>query len=228
MSVRFSEMENLDTKYSAINDKVSREAAANTVYGTERLHKSDRTISDINFYSDDPIDREERRYNLGKTNATESLKRIESILGRDLTSEEMVKVYDLFDITSFGYYDYDGASGKDNGPAELSKYDLASADRFKNTIYTIAAAIQSGDLDDLYNRAFENKDPDDPERYTHTFYKDWTAKELPEIYQQILSDKYGEVEPKEGDILPPEEEELSDLDKQDIEDFERIFNDANK
>lgn len=226
MSTRFTEMVDTDIKYNAINDKVSREAVASTIFGDEQLQKSDRTITDINLYGDDAADREEKYYRQNKENATESLKRVEAILGRDLTDEEMVKVYDLFDITSVGYYKYDAANGDNDTKESLDRYDLRDADLFKNTIYTIAAAIQSDDLDELYSRAFKDTDPDDPQRYKYTFYKQWTAKELPKIYQEILSDKYGDGEIKEEDIIPPEEQELSDADKRDIEDFERIFKDS--
>lgn len=206
-------------KYTAINDKVSRDANRTLDHWRDREldEPGDTALRNIN----DRISYESE-YHDYKKNSVNSIKRIENMIGRDLSDDEMVKIYDILDnSTSYiSYADEDEGEGYSGSTIYPGLAD--SGKKEKRILKLIASAIDSEIFDDFYEKLIGDTDL---EEYTgkdssykkYHFYGDRAEK----AFSDALAEKYGEVETKDED--KKESEPVDERDIEDILDFEKIF-----
>lgn len=219
--MRFSEMKDNDLQYAAINDKVSRQSIADGLQYQDLIKKGYRNF-DKGLSEEEQID---DRYAHIKDRAVDSLKYIEEKLGRPLTSDEMVDIYDLIDISGFGAYDARKLSPDVDYKYQISEYDDERAESFNKKVNYIIQAIESGILDKVHDMVMKKAE------HNSTFTIDDYAKDrlfddyVVNSFNEIMDEEYGSPEKKASDELPlPEEESLSKEDLLNLEDFENIYN----
>lgn len=219
--MRFSEINDTDLQYAAINDKVSRQSIIDGLDYQDLIKQGYRDF-DKGLSEEELID---DRYEHIKDRAVDSLKYIEEKLGRPLTSDEMVDIYDLIDISGFGAYDARKLSPNVDYNYEISEYEDDRAESFNKKVNYIVQAIEYGILDKVHDKVM--KKVEDNPTFTindfakNRFFDDYVIKS----FNEIMDEDYGSPEKKANDELPlPEEKPLSKEDLLNLEDFEDIYN----
>lgn len=219
--MRFSEINDTDLQYAAINDKVSRQSIIDGLDYQDLIKQGYRDF-DKGLSEEELID---DRYEHIKDRAVDSLKYIEEKLGRPLTSDEMVDIYDLIDISGFGAYDARKLSPNVDYNYEISEYEDNRAESFNKKVNYIVQAIEYGILDKVHDKVM--KKVEDNPTFTindfakNRFFDDYVIKS----FNEIMDEDYGSPEKKANDELPlPEEKPLSKEDLLNLEDFEDIYN----
>lgn len=219
--MRFSEMNDTDLQYAAINDKVSRQSIIDGLDYQDLIKQGYRNF-DKGLSEEELID---DRYEHIKDRAVDSLKYIEEKLGRPLTSDEMIDIYDLIDISGFGAYDARKLSPDVDYNYELSKYDEDRAESFNKKVNYIVQAIEYGILDKVHDMAMKKAEHNPTftidDFAKNRFFDDYVIKS----FNEIMDEEYGSPDKKASDELPiSEEEPLSKEDLLNLEDFEDIYN----
>lgn len=222
--MRFSEMNDTDLQYAAINDKVSRQSIIDGLDYQDLIKQGYRNF-DKGLSEEELID---DRYEHIKDRAVDSLKYIEEKLGRPLTSDEMVDIYDLIDISGFGAYDARKLSPDVDYNYEVSEYDEDRAESFNKKVNYIVQAIEYGILDKVHDMAMKKAEHNPTftidDFAKNRFFDDYVIKS----FNEIMDEEYGSPEKKASDELPiSEEEPLSKEDLLNLEDFEDIYRSAN-
>lgn len=219
--MKFSEMNDNDLQYAAINDKISRQSVVDGLDYQDFIKQGNR-IFDKGLSQEELID---DMYEHIKNHAVDSLKYIEEKLGRPLTGDEMVDIYDILDISGFGAYDARNLSADVDYDFEINKYDKDSANSFNKKVDYIVQAIEYGILDKVHDKVM-NKVENNPTFTINDFDKDKHFDDyVINAFNEIMDEEYGSPEKKESDELPlPEEEPLSKEDLLNLEDFEDIYN----
>ena len=219
--MRFSEINDTDLQYAAINDKVSRQSIIDGLDYQDLIKQGYRDF-DKGLSEEELID---DRYEHIKDRAVDSLKYIEEKLGRPLTSDEMVDIYDLIDISGFGAYDARKLSPNVDYNYEISEYEDDRVESFNKKVNYIVQAIEYGILDKVHDKVM--KKVEDNPTFTindvakNRFFDDYVIKS----FNEIMDEDYGSPEKKANDELPlPEEKPLSKEDLLNLEDFEDIYN----
>lgn len=219
--MRFSEMNDTDLQYAAINDKVSRQSIIDGLDYQDLIKQGYRNF-DKGLSEEELID---DRYEHIKDRAVDSLKYIEEKLGRPLTSDEMIDIYDLIDISGFGAYDARKLSPDVDYNYEVSEYDEDRAESFNKKVNYIVQAIEYGILDKVHDMAMKKAEHNSTftidDFAKNRFFDDYVIKS----FNEIMDEEYGSPEKKASDELPiSEEEPLSKEDLLNLEDFEDIYN----
>lgn len=219
--MRFSEMNDTDLQYAAINDKVSRQSIIDGLDYQDLIKQGYRNF-DKGLSEEELID---DRYEHIKDRAVDSLKYIEEKLGRPLTSDEMIDIYDLIDISGFGAYDARKLSPDVDYNYEVSEYDEDRAESFNKKVNYIVQAIEYGILDKVHDMAMKKAEHNPTftidDFAKNRFFDDYVIKS----FNEIMDEEYGSPEKKASDELPiSEEEPLSKEDLLNFEDFEDIYN----
>ena len=219
--MRFSEMNDTDLQYAAINDKVSRQSIIDGLDYQDLIKQGYRNF-DKGLSEEELID---DRYEHIKDRAVDSLKYIEEKLGRPLTSDEMIDIYDLIDISGFGAYDARKLSPDVDYNYEVSEYDEDRAESFNKKVNYIVQAIEYGILDKVHDMAMKKAEHNPTftidDFAKNRFFDDYVIKS----FNEIMDEEYGSPEKKASDELPiSEEEPLSKEDLLNLEDFEDIYN----
>jgi len=219
--MKFSEMNDNDLQYAAINDKVSRQSVVSGLDYQDFIKQGDR-IFDKGLSQEELID---DRYEHIKDRAVDNLKYIEEKLGRPLTGDEMVDIYDILDISGFGAYDARNLSADVDYNYELREYDTNNANSFNKKVNYIIQSIEYGILDKVHDKAM-NKVENNPTFIINDFDKDRLFDDyVINAFNEVMDEEYGSPEKKASDELPlPEEEPLSKEDLLNLEDFEDIYN----
>lgn len=216
--MRFSEMNDTDLQYAAINDKVSRQALIGGLETRDLILKGDRDFDDGKT-DEEKID---SYYSTNKSLAVKTFKLIEDKIGRHLTDEEMVNIYDIMDVTSYSYY---LAQRVTSETTDTDSYDEEDGGRFLREIEYIVKAIEYGILDEVHDRVMD-KVQDDPNYIIDDYHKNWGFdKNVVTAFNDIMEEKYGTPTKKAEDELPKEEEPLPHEDLLNLEDFEDIYED---
>lgn len=219
--MRFSEINDTDLQYAAINDKVSRQSIIDGLDYQDLIKQGYRDF-DKGLSEEELID---DRYEHIKDRAVDSLKYIEEKLGRPLTSDEMVDIYDLIDISGFGAYDARKLSPNVDYNYEISEYEDDRAESFNKKVNYIVQAIEYGILDKVHDKVMK-KIEDNPTFTINDFAKNRFFDDyVINSFNEIMDEDYGSPEKKANDELPlPEEKPLSKEDLLNLEDFEDIYN----
>ena len=217
---RFSEMIDDDLQYAAVNDRVSRQAAYKTLDLKDLMKKGYRSFN----YADTDEEEMDDYYGYTKRHAVEIFKFIEDKLGRSLTDQEMINIFDIFDVTTSGFYCLEKVEDESS---PIDNYDERGAEEFINNIDYIVKSIEYGILQELHDRVLEKTEKSSPNYEVDSTYKEmyFDIYVIP-AFNEIMEEKYGVPEKKEGDDLPPpEQEKLSKEDELNLEDFEEVYDD---
>ena len=214
---RFSEMIDDDLQYAAVNDRISRQATYKSLGRKDLIKQGCRNLS----YADTDEEEIDNRYNFTKRSAIKVFKFIEDKLGRSLTDQEMINIFDIFDVTTTDFY-YLEKVEDENLP--ISKRDEKAAEKFINDIDYIVKSIEYDILQEVHDRVLE-KTEHIPNYEVDSTWKDcYFDLYVVRAFNEIMEEKYGVPEKKEGDDLPPpEQEKLSREDELNLEDFEEVY-----
>ena len=204
--IRFSEITDTDLKYAALNDKISQNATAVNLDNNSTLSFDD--MYDIS-------------YKWGKENTKAVLDSIEKDVGRELTDDEIIDIYDLLDTSGYLGDAIRKLNSNEEWDNTINGHSLRVYDMEKEALKCISMAVSAGFLKELHDRAIGKL-----ERLGLSYLKSCSQHTIVEVYNEIMEERYGKGEEKpEDDIPEPEEEPLSKEDQLKLEDFEDIYND---
>lgn len=214
---RFSEMIDDDLQYAAVNDRISRQATYKSLGRKDLIKQGYRSLN----YADTDEEEIDNRYSFTKRSAIKIFKFIEDKLGRSLTDQEMINIFDIFDVTTTDFY-YLEKVEDENLP--ISKRDEKAAEKFINDIDYIVKSIEYDILQEVHDRVLE-KTEHIPNYEVDSTWKDcYFDLYVVRAFNEIMEEKYGVPEKKEGDDLPPpEQKKLSREDELNLEDFEEVY-----